>query len=90
MGGIGTDSAIEAADVVITSDNLSKIPLAIKIARRTLSIARVNIVFALTVKVTILLLCAFGIANMWLSVFADVGVAVIAILNSMRALNIRE
>ena len=86
MGGIGQDSAIEAADVVIMSDNLIKISEAIAISRKTLNIAKQNIVFALGVKGLIMILGALGIANMWLAVFADVGVAVIAILNSMRAL----
>ncbi len=86
MGGIGTDSAIEAADVVIMSDDLLKLPTAIKTARKTVRIATENIVFALGVKGAILILGIFGLANMWLSVFADVGVAVLAILNSIRAL----
>jgi Cd2+/Zn2+-exporting ATPase len=86
MGGIGSDSAIESADLVITSDNLAKIPEAVKIARKTLRIAKQNIVFAIGVKLLILALGALGFANMWLAVFADVGVAVIAILNSMRTL----
>ncbi len=86
MGAIGTDSAIEAADVVIMSDNLEKIPTAVTIARKTMRIAKTNIVFALTVKLVVLILSALGFANMWMAVFADVGVAVIAILNSMRTL----
>jgi Cd2+/Zn2+-exporting ATPase len=86
MGSIGQDSAIEASDVVIMTDNLLKIPEAILIARKTVRIAKQNIVFALGIKFLILILCALGLANMWLAVFADVGVAVIAILNSMRAL----
>ena len=90
MGGVGSDSAIEAADIVIMTDNLTRIPTAIKIARKTLGIAKVNIVFALGVKIAILVMSAIGFANMWLAVFADVGVAVIAILNSMRALKIKE
>lgn len=90
MGGIGTDSAIESADVVIMSDSLEKIPLAMRIARKTVGIAKINIIFALGVKAIILLLGAFGMANMWLAVFADVGVAVLAILNSMRTLRIKE
>ena len=90
MGKMGQDSAIEASDIVITSDNLAKIPEAIAMARRTVSIARENIVFALGIKGMILILGAFGIANMWLAVFADVGVAVLAILNSMRALRFAE
>ncbi len=90
MGGVGSDSAIEAADIVIMTDNLTRIPTAIKIARKTIAIAKVNIVFALTVKIAILILSAAGFANMWLAVFADVGVDVIAILNSMRTLRIKE
>ena len=86
MGGIGQDSAIEAADVVIMSDDLRKLPEAVLIARKTVGIAKANIVFALGVKLLILILGAFNIANMWLAVFADVGVAVLAIINSMRAL----
>ena len=88
MGKMGQDSAIEASDVVIMSDNLQKIPEAIRISRKTLGIAKQNIVFALSVKGAILILGALGIANMWLAVFADVGVAVIAILNSMRSLHV--
>ncbi len=86
MGGIGQDSAIETADVVIMTDDLMRIAEARRIAERTISVARFNIVFALTVKVAVMILGAFGIANMWLAVFADVGVAVLAILNSMRTL----
>ena len=86
MGSVGQDSAIEAADVVIMTDNLAKLPQAIKIARKTISISWQNIIFALGVKGLILILGLLGIANMWLAVFADVGVAVLAILNSMRAL----
>ena len=86
MGSMGQDIAIEAADMVIMTDNLSKIPEAVLIARKTLRISWQNIVFALGVKGLILLLGLFGFANMWLAVFADVGVAVLAILNSMRAL----
>lgn len=86
MGGIGADSAIESADLVITSDNLSRLPFAIKLARRVLRIAKENIIFAIGIKALVLILSAFGFANMWLAVFADVGVAVLAILNSMRTL----
>lgn len=86
MGQMGSDSAIESADLVIMSDNLSRLPEAVKIARRTTRIATVNIIFALGVKGAILILGALGNANMWLAVFADVGVAVLAILNAMRAL----
>ena len=86
MGAIGSDSAIECADVVIMSDNLERIPDSIRGARKILRIARENIVLALGIKIGVLALSAFGIANMWLAVFADVGVAVLAILNSMRTL----
>jgi len=89
MGGLGSDAAIEAADVVLMDDHPSKIAVAIRIARRTLAIARQNIWFAIGVKVAVLLLAALGIATMWLAVFADVGVTVIAVLNAMRALSTR-
>ncbi|MBP2031361.1 Cd2+/Zn2+-exporting ATPase [Clostridium algifaecis] len=89
MGGIGSDAAIEAADVVIMTDEPSKIAVAIKIARRTKSIVTQNIVFSLGVKFIILILGAVGIANMWGAVFSDVGVAIIAVLNSMRALKVK-
>ena len=85
MGGLGSDAAIEAADVVLMDDQPSKIALAIRIARRTLAIARQNVIFAIGVKVAVLLLAACGIATMWLAVFADVGVTVLAVLNAMRA-----
>lgn len=86
MGRVGSDSAIEAADIVIMSDNLGRLPTAVKIARKTVRISIENIVFALGVKFAILILGALGFANMWLAVFADVGVAALAILNSMRTL----
>ena len=86
MGGLGSDAAIEAADVVLMDDQPSKIATAIRIARRTIGIARQNVVFAIGVKVAVLLLAAFGIATMWLAVFADVGVTVLAVLNAMRAI----
>lgn len=86
MGALGSDAAIESADIVLMDDKLSKIPLAVKIARKTMRIVRQNIVFALAVKGAILVLGAFGIANMWTAVFGDVGVMVIAILNAMRAM----
>ena len=86
MGGLGSDAAIEAADVVLMDDKPSKIALAIRIARRTLRIAKQNVGFAIGVKVLVLLLAAFGIATMWMAVFADVGVTVLAVLNAMRAL----
>ena len=88
MGGLGSDAAIEAADVVLMDDKPSKIALAIRIARRTLRIARQNVWFAIGVKVAVLILATFGLATMWLAVFADVGVTVLAVLNAMRALKI--
>ena len=90
MGSLGSDAAIEAADVVIMDDNLERIPAVIRIARRTIGISKANIVFALIVKFACLVLGALGIANMWVAVFADVGVAVICILNSMRMLGYRS
>jgi Cd2+/Zn2+-exporting ATPase len=86
MGGLGSDAAIEAADVVLMDDKPSKIATAISIARRTLGIARQNVWFAIGVKVAVLVLATFGLATMWLAVFADVGVTVLAVLNAMRAL----
>lgn len=90
MGGLGSDAAIEAADVVIMTDEPSKIARAIQISKKTLVIVKQNIVFAIGVKVLVLLLAAVGFATMWAAVFADVGVAVIAILNAMRAMNVKE
>jgi Cd2+/Zn2+-exporting ATPase len=90
MGGLGSDAAIEAADVVIMTDEPSKIAAAIKISRKTLRIVKQNIVFALGVKGVVLLLGAIGMANMWGAVFADVGVSVLAILNAMRTLNVKS
>ncbi|MDE7086461.1 MAG: HAD-IC family P-type ATPase, partial [Prevotella sp.] len=84
MGGLGSDAAIEAADVVLMDDQPSKLALAIQLARRTLSIARQNVWLAIGIKVAVLLLAAFGLATMWLAVFADVGVTVLAVLNAMR------
>lgn len=89
MGGLGSDAAIEAADIVIMTDEPSKIAAAIKISKKTLKIAYQNIVFAIGIKVLVLLLTALGITTMWAAVFADVGVTVIAILNSFRALNVK-
>ena len=86
MGGLGSDAAIEAADVVLMNDNPSKIAHAIRIARRTLRIARQNVWFAIGVKVAVLILATIGIATLWMAVFADVGVTVLAVLNAMRAL----
>ena len=90
MGGLGSDAAIEAADVVLMDDKLSKLSKAVKIARHTLGIAKQNIVFAIGVKVAVLILAAFGLAPMWLAVFGDIGVMVLAVLNSTRALNIKS
>ena len=87
MGGLGSDAAIEAADVVLMDDKPSKISTAIGIARRTIHIARENVVFAIGVKVAVLLLATVGIGNMWMAVFADVGVTVLAVLNAMRTLS---
>ena len=90
MGGIGSDAAIEASDIVIMDDKPSKIATAIKISRKTIGIVNQNIIFALAVKVIVLILTTFGITNMWWAVFADVGVSVIAILNAMRALKVPD
>ncbi len=89
MGGLGSDAAIEAADVVIMTDEPSKLPEAIAVSRKTLGIAYQNIIFALGIKAAVLILSAFGVTSMWTAVFADVGVTVIAVLNSLRALNLR-
>ena len=90
MGSMGSDAAIEAADVVIMDDDLRRIPMVIRIAHKTVRIATQNIVFALVIKALILLFGAMGVANMWAAVFADVGVAVLCILNSMRILRTRR
>lgn len=90
MGALGSDAAIEAADVVLMDDNPEKLSLAIKISKKTLGIVRQNIIFALGVKAIVLILSALGLANMWWAVFADVGVSVIAILNAVRALNVKN
>ena len=90
MGAMGSDAAIEAADIVLMDDKPSNIARAIRMARKTMRIVHQNIVFAIGIKVLILVLAAFGVANMWLAVFGDVGVAVIAILNAMRAINVRS
>lgn len=84
MGSMGSDAAIEAADVVIMDDDLSKLPCVLRLAKKTMRIVKENIVFALAVKAVVMLLGACGVANMWLAVFADVGVSILAILNSMR------
>ena len=90
MGGLGSDAAIEAADAVIMDDKISKIGTAISLSKRTIGIVKQNIIFALVVKFVVLILGACGIANMWEAVFADVGVSFIAILNAMRAMNVRN
>ena len=86
MGGLGSDAAIAAADLVILDDKPSKLAFAVRVARKTMRLARENIVFALGVKLLVLVLAAVGVANMWLAVFADVGVTVLAVFNAMRAL----
>jgi Cd2+/Zn2+-exporting ATPase len=88
MGGLGSDAAIEAADVVLMDDKPSKIATAIKIARRTIRIAHENAWFAIAIKVAVLVLATFGLATMGMAVFADVGVMVLAVLNAMRALSV--
>jgi len=90
MGGLGSDAAIEAADIVIMTDEPGKIVKAMAISKKTLSIVRQNIVLALGIKFLVLVLAAFGLASMWAAVFADVGVAFIAILNAMRAMKVKE
>ena len=90
MGGLGSDAAIEAADIVIMTDEPSKIATAIKISKKTLKIASQNTVFAIGIKIIVLILSAFGIATMWAAIFADVGVTIIAVLNAFRALNVKK
>lgn len=90
MGGLGSDAAIEAADVVIMTDEPSKIPLAIKLSKKIIGIATQNIVFAIGVKILILILSALGVTNLWAAIFGDVGVTIIAVLNSFRALKVSE
>ncbi len=89
MGAIGSDAAIEAADVVIMDDDPRKISTAIRLSRKCLNIVRANIAFALGIKAACLLLGVFGIVNMWLAIFADVGVMVLAVLNALRAMYVR-
>ncbi|MPN17227.1 Cadmium, zinc and cobalt-transporting ATPase [bioreactor metagenome] len=88
MGALGSDAAIESADVVITDDNPLKVPLAVRLSKKTTSIVMQNIIFALSVKAVFIVLGAFGIAGMWSAVFADVGVTLIAVLNAARAARI--
>ncbi len=90
MGGLGSDSAIEAADIVIMTDEPSKIIDAIKLSKRTMRIVKENIIFAIAVKVAVLILAAFGISTMWQAVFADVGVSILAILNALRILHVKK
>jgi len=90
MGGLGSDAAIEAADVVIMTDEPSKIATAMKISKKTLKIAYQNIAFAIGIKVLVLILSALGITTMWAAIFADVGVTIIAVLNAFRALNVKN
>ncbi|CUL88425.1 copper(I)-transporting ATPase [Listeria monocytogenes] len=90
MGGLGSDAAIEAADVVIMTDEPSKIATVIKVSKKTLRIARQNTVFSIGIKIIVLILSAFGIATMWAAIFADVGVTIIAVLNAFRALNVKN
>ena len=90
MGALGSDAAIEAADVVLMDDNPAKIALAMRISRKCLRIVYENIVFALAVKAICLILGALGIANMWVAIFADVGVMVLAVLNAIRCLHIKN
>ena len=89
MGGLGADSAIEAADIVIMTDQPSKIISAMKLSKKTMRIVKENIIFAIAVKVLVLILTAFGLSSMWQAVFADVGVSIIAILNALRALRVK-
>jgi Cd2+/Zn2+-exporting ATPase len=88
MGLIGSDAAIEAADVVLMDDDVRKISKTVAIARKTMGIIHANIVFAIAVKILILILSVFGIANMWMAIFGDVGVLVLCILNAMRLLTL--
>ena len=90
MGALGSDAAIEAADVVIMDDDVRRLPLAVRIARKTVRIAKENVVFSLAVKAACLILGALGIAGMWVAIFADVGVMILAVLNSARALTVKN
>ena len=90
MGGVGSDAAIEASDIVLMNDDLSSLLKAKKIAKKTMTIVTENIVFAISVKVAILVLSAFGIANIWIAIFGDVGVALLCVLNALRSGNIKS
>ena len=90
MGGLGADSAIEAADIVIMTDEPSKIVKAIKLSKKTMRIVKENIIFAIFVKITVLILSAIGISTMWQAVFADVGVSFIAVINALRILRVKK
>jgi len=90
MGGIGSDAAIEAADVVLMTDEPSKVAVSIMIARKTHRIVWQNVIFALGTEVVVLTLSAFGLATMWMAVFSDEGVAIIAVLNAMRAMKVER
>ena len=90
MGGLGADSAIEAADIVLMTDEPSKIVDTIRLSKKTMKIVKENIIFAINVKVLVLILSAIGISTMWEAVFADVGVSIIAILNALRVLNVKK
>lgn len=89
MGGLGSDAAIEASDIVIMTDEPSKIVTAIKVSKKTMKIVKQNIVFAISVKIIVLALSAIGISTMWEAVFADVGVSIIAIINALRMLRVK-
>ena len=90
MGGVGSDAAIEASDIVLMHDNLKSLLLAKKIAKKTMTIVIENIIFALLVKFTILILSVFGLASIWLAIFGDVGVALLCVLNALRSGHIKE
>lgn len=90
MGGLGSDAAIEAADVVLMTDEPSKIVDAIYLSKKTMRIVKENIIFAISVKVLVLILSAIGLSTMWEAVFADVGVSIIAIINSLRILRVKK
>jgi Cd2+/Zn2+-exporting ATPase len=90
MGGLGSDAAIEAADIVIMTDEPSKIPTAIRVSKKTLGIAYQNIILAIGIKIMVLILSAIGLTTLWAAIFADVGVTILAVLNSFRALSVKD